>query len=302
MNRQDYDNVRDDEVIFIGGDKGRNTSGNKPPRRPKWLIPAITLAVLAAVALIVVCGRGEKAVSDEQTGLFEESVESKSDSLTTVTTEDPDSCGVAYSEKIDTTVAGGVPLTLYIPHCAVPELSVGAPEADKSEYVLAAQAADIRADNREILGSFVLKGEVLAQGISKKGYCAIIDGRITIGVAENTDLFDKAVETEGYFFRQYPLVDNGSPVDNNLKSSTVRKALCSKAGEIFIAVSREEMTMQDFAAALAAFEVDNAIYLVGSASSYGWYIPKEEEIVEFGINVHRRSYRNESYIRWRKAE
>lgn len=48
--------------------------------------------------------------------------------------------------------------------------------------------------------------------------------------------------------------------------------------------------------------MDNAIYLVGSASSYGWYIPKEEEIVEFGINVHRRSYRNESYIRWRKAE
>lgn len=97
-------------------------------------------------------------------------------------------------------------------------------------------------------------------------------------------------------------MDNGTPVDNNLKSASVRKALCSKADEIFIAFSREEMTMQDFAAALAAFGVDNAIYLVGSASSYGWYIPKEEEIVEFGINVHRRSYRNESYIRWRKAE
>lgn len=105
MNRQDYDNVRDDEVIFIGGDKGRSVNGNKPPRRSKWLIPVITLAVLAAVALIVVCGRGEKAVNDEQTGLFEESVESKSDSLMTVATEDPDSCGVAYSEKIDTTVA-----------------------------------------------------------------------------------------------------------------------------------------------------------------------------------------------------
>lgn len=290
--------MRDDEVIFIGGDKGRNINGNKPQKRPKWLIPAIVLLALAAAALTALCGRGEKAVSDEQTGLFEESVETKTDSLTTVATEDPDSCGVAYSEKIDTTVAGGVPMTLYIPHCAVPELSVGAPEADKSEYVLAAQAAD----NREILGSFVLKGEVLAQGISKKGYCAIIDGRITIGVAENTDLFDKAVETEGYFFRQYPLVDNGSPVDNNLKSASVRKALCSKADEIFIAVSQEEMTMQDFAAALAAFGVDNAIYLVGSASSYGWYIPKDEKIVEFGINVHRRSYRNESYIRWRKAE
>ncbi len=302
MNRQDYDNVRDDEVIFIGGDKGRNSNGNKPHKRLRWVFIAIALLVLAAVTMIAVCGRGEKAVNDDQAGLFEESVETKADSLTTVVTEDPDSCGVAYSEKIDTTVAGGIPLTLYIPHCAVPELSVGAPEEDKSEYVLAAQAADIRADNREILGSFVLKGDVLAQGISKKGYCAIIDGRITIGVAENTDLFDKAVETEGYFFRQYPLVDNGVPVDNNLKSASVRKALCSKGSEIFIAVSQEEMNMRAFAATLAAFGVDNAIYLVGSASSYGWYIPEGGEVMEFGINVHRRSYRNESYIRWRKEE
>lgn len=301
MNRQDYDNVRDDEVIFIGGDKGRNTNGNKPHNRPKWRVLVIVLIVLVAVALAVVCGRGERPTDEDQTGLFEESIETKSDSLTTVVTEDPDSCGVAYSEKIDT-LAADVPLTLYIPHCAVPELSVGAPEEDKSEYVLAAQAADIRADNREILGSFVLKGDVLAQGISKKGFCAIIDGRITIGVAENTDLFDKAVETEGYFFRQYPLVDNGVPVDNNLKSATVRKALCSKGGEIFIAVSQDDMTMQDFAATLAAFGVDNAIYLVGSASSYGWYIPEEGEAIEFSPNVHRRSYRNESYIRWRKAE
>ena len=302
MNRHDYDNVRDDEVIFIGGDKGRDINGNRPPKRPKWLVPVIVLLALAAVALVAVCVRGEKAVNDDQAGLFEESVETKADSLTTVATEDPDSCGVAYSEKIDTTVARGIPLTLYIPHCAVPELSVGAPEADKSEYVLAAQAADIRADNREILGSFVLKGDVLAQGISKKGFCAIIDGRITIGVAENTDLFDKAVETEGYFFRQYPLVDNGTPVENNLKSASIRKALCSKNDEIFIAVSQIEMTMQNFAATLAAFGVDNAIYLVGSASSYGWYIPEEGKVIEFGLNVHRRSYRNESYIRWRKAE
>lgn len=60
MNRQDYDNVRDDEVIFIGGDKGRNTSGNKPPRRPKWLIPVIALLALAAAALIALAGEAKR--------------------------------------------------------------------------------------------------------------------------------------------------------------------------------------------------------------------------------------------------
>ena len=39
-----------------------------------------------------------------------------------------------------------------------------------------------------------------------------------------------------------------------------------------------------------------------SSEAYKEYIPEEGEVLEFGINVHRRSYRNESYIRWRKAE
>ena len=59
---------------------------------------------------------------------------------------------------------------------------------------------------------------------------------------------------------------------------------------------------RDVAESLVAFGVDNAIDLVGSASSFDWHLPEEGEIVEFGINVHRRSCRNESYIRWRKAE
>ena len=92
----------------------------------------------------------------------------------------------------------------------------------------------------------------------------------------------------------------GHPVAHSL-SPRIHAAFGKQAG-IDIDYVAIDAQAEDFAAALAAFEVDNAIYLVGSASSYGWYIPKEEEIVEFGINVHRRSYRNESYIRWRKAE
>ena len=300
MKTNDRDNVREDEIIFIG--KQTTPERGKKSGWRKWgIFIALALCVVAvAVVIAVTSGGGSEPDEPEQTGLFEESVEVPADSTVLVVGDEPS--GKPYTERIDTTV-GTVPLTLLIPHNAVPDLSVGAPEYDKNEYILAAQAADIRADNRQILGSFVLGGEVLTEGTSKRGFCAIIDGKITVGVSENTTLFDKAVETGGYFFRQYPLVDNGSPVRNdNLKRQTVRKALCSKGGRVFVAITGTDVTMNDFADLLAGFGVENAIYLVGSASSYGWYIPEDGDLVEIGSDIHRPSYRNESYIRWRKAE
>lgn len=302
MKTNDRDNVREDEIIFIGKQGSSSESKKKTGRRGGIFIAlAVAVVVVAVVAVIAAGGRGGGA-SDEpdETGLFEEIVEAPVDSASFMS--DDDSAGAPCTERIDTT-AGNVPLTLLIPHHAVPDLSVGAPEYDRNEYVLAAQAADIRADNRQILGSFVLGGEILAQGTSKQGFCAIIDGKITVGVSENTTLFDKAVESGGYFFRQYPLVDNGVPVRNdNLKKQTVRKALCSKDGKVFIVITGSELTMNDFSALLAGFGVDNAIYLVGSSSSYGWYIPENGDLVELGLDLHRPSYRNESYIRWRNED
>ena len=52
----------------------------------------------------------------------------------------------------------------------------------------------------------------------------MIDGKVTIGVAENSSLFEEATEKGGYFFRQYPLVDKGTLVENELKSNWRRLA------------------------------------------------------------------------------
>ena len=49
----------------------------------------------------------------------------------------------------------------------------------------------------------------MAWGLSKKGYVSIIEDKITVGVADNSPLFEEATEKGGYFFRQYPLVNNG---------------------------------------------------------------------------------------------
>ena len=178
-------------------------------------------------------------------------------------------------------------------------MTLGVPDRNDKSIILAAQAADIRRDNRKILGAFVLKGEPLAWGLSKKGFCSIIDGVVTVGYSENSPLFEEAVDKGGYFFRQFALVDNGRLVENDLDNKTMRKALCSRSGQIFIAVSETDESMHNFAQALVDLEVDNAIYLVGSHSSFGWFIDENGEKTLFAPDVHRGTYKNENYIVWK---
>lgn len=210
-----------------------------------------------------------------------------------------DSLQAAYVEKLDTTI-NDVVLSIYIPHnTQAPILTVGAPDAETRKAIMAFQAADIRADNREILGSFVLKGDIIARGKSKDGFCAIIDGKVTVGVEENSSLFEEAAEKDGYFFRQYSLVKNGVLEESEIKNKTMRKALCDRGGQIFVAVSETDESMHDFAQALVDLGVDNAIYLVGSHSAFGWYRDEAGEQTYFGADVHRQSYRKENYIVWK---
>ena len=107
-----------------------------------------------------------------------------------------------------------IPIRMYIPHHAEMSLHLGRINRQDTTIVYVAQAADVRADNGGIVGAFVLCGEPKAWGLSKKGFCASIDGKVTVGVAANSPLFEQATERGGYFFRQYPLVDNGVPVFN----------------------------------------------------------------------------------------
>ncbi len=94
-----------------------------------------------------------------------------------------------YVERLDT-VVGGVPLVVLTPHDAVPSLHVGADVLKSKDAVMAMQAADIRSDNGGIVGAFVVEGNLLSRGKANTGFCAIIDGTITIGVADATPLFE----------------------------------------------------------------------------------------------------------------
>ncbi len=287
--------IRDDEFRVIGHTPIQDTEAQDKHRRNLGVAIVSAVLVIAIGILAIVFWPKEKP-EDPNDGLFENiEVEEAQKEVNPFGAKTE----AAYTEKLDTAI-NGVQLALYIPHNAKPELTLGVPDRNDKNIILAAQAADIRRDNRKILGAFVLKGEPLAWGLSKKGFCAIIDSTVIVGYSENSPLFEEAIENGGYFFRQFPLVDNGRLVENDLDNKTMRKALCSRAGQLFVAVSETDESMHDFAQALVDLGVENAIYLVGSHSSFGWFIDSTGDKVLFAPDVHRGTYKNENYILWKQ--
>ena len=295
-----YD-IKDDELRVIGKPAVQSSpSPQKPGKSLLWTI--LSIAAVAIAGIIVFITTKDKDIVEEP-GLFEEI---PAQTVTSSATEtkiklgmEPDSLSHSFTEKIDTTI-NDIPLTIYIPHNATAELCLKTPDINDPDIIFCAQAADIRKDNKKIVGAFVLKGKPLAWGLSKKGYCGIIDGKIIVGVADNSPLFEEATEKGGYFFRQYPLVNNGILVENEPKNKAIRKALCDRNGEIFVAVSNTPESFHDFSQALVDLNVDNAIYLVGSEYAKGWYRNQDGEVIDFS-KARRDRYRYENYIIWKKS-
>lgn len=301
-NKQRYDDISDDEIRIIGD--------SKEPRNIKRLVilVLVVVAVVAGVVALVVARPNtaltENNETEEQIPIYGEEPEPVVDDV--VDTEHFSRIKVvegerAFTELRDTTI-NDVPLRLYIPHNAELSLHVGKMDREDEDVVYTAEAAFIRADNHAILGAFVLKGEPLAWGLSMRGYCASIDGEVTVGVADNSPLFEEAINRGGYFFRQYPLVDNGVFVANEPKNKSVRRAICERRGEIFMIESLTKESFHDFTQALVDLGVDNAVNLAGS-EAYGWAIDRDGVKHEFGTpNFYTgrgKMPKNTNYLVWR---
>lgn len=280
------DEIQDDELRVIGRPSG--SEDTRKPRKWLWIVMAVAI-VAAVVAATIICSRKPGPGNDPV--VFDSSIKEKIEPLGNYA----DTTGKAYTEHLELTI-NDIPLDIYIPHNAKPSLAIGTPDIFDKNIVLVTQAADIRADNGKINGAYVLAGKPMAWGLSKKGYVGIIDDKITVGVADNSPLFEEATEKGGYFFRQYPLVDNGVLVENEPKGKAIRKAICDRAGEIIVVMSISPESFHDFAQALVDLQVDNAVYLVGS-DSYGFFRDKYDHLTQI-CEKRRRGYKYENYIKW----
>lgn len=287
---KEINEIRDDEIRVIGEEK--------PPKPQgwKWLLLLAAGIVIGIVIWQIWPSKPEPPVVDPEQGVFEPSnvvVEQPAVKLPLAKAEET---GYAFIEMADTMI-NDIPMRLYIPHQVTMSLHLGAIDRNDPGIIFTAQAADIRADNGGIVGAFVLKGEPKAWGLSKKGYCAIIDDTVTVGVADNSPLFEEATEKDGYFFRQFPLVDNGQLVESEQKGKSVRRALCDRGGEIFTVETLTQESFHDFSQALVDLGVGNAIYLIG-ANAYGWATDINGERHEFGDPNPKTSkkWRNINYL------
>lgn len=291
--------IEDNEIRIIGGNP--NQKGH--PRHKRhfgwWLCGFLAVIIIVAgIVLFAVSGASIAPNQDIVEGVFEPEEQPAQPRPLRKWIADGDTITVRGTLVYDT-IVNDIPLRLMRPLHTTPHLAVGYDcLRDTADIVLLFQAADVRRDNHKIVGAFVLQGKPLSWGLSKRGYCAIIDSTVTIGVADNSPLFEKATERNGDFFRQYPLVDRGQLVENELKTKSVRRALCEVEGCVIVAETITRESMHDFAQALVDIGVANAIYLTGS-TSIGWYMDIN------GTATHTQEgdwqtqiYKNVSFIVW----
>lgn len=179
-------------------------------------------------------------------------------------------------------------------------LSFDLPDKGDTTVLLAVQAADIRRDNGGIVGDFVLRGERLARGKRKSGYCALLDRKVLLGAATDDEAMERCIRQKGDFFRQYPLVINGEIQENRLKGKALRRALARQGETLCFVESCNRESVYDFAEALADFGFSEALYLVGG-NSYGWWRESNNAVHEFGQPITGASYPNLNYIVFRSS-
>lgn len=287
MKPSNYD-ILDTEIRIIG-----DTSSAPKPKR-KWLWWMLAIVVISIIGIIILM----QALKFSEKGTIYEP------NQTNISQPHPLRIWVHSLKNIQTvgtvtkdTTVNDIPMRIYVPLNCTPRLEVGYECIDDTaKNILLFQAADIRADNLKIVGAFVLRGKPLSWGLSKKGYCGIIENQVSIGVADNSPLFELATEKGGYFFRQYPLVSNGYLVENELKSQSTRRGLCELEGRVAVVETYTPESLHDFAQALVDIGVTNAIYLVGS-SSIGWCKTVDGIGIPSG-QWEPRIYENVSFIVW----
>lgn len=186
--------------------------------------------------------------------------------------------------SVDSILVGNHKLYIYpLPQNCKPQLTQQRPSATDNSILLCAAAAFTRLDNGQVDGLFVVNGRV-SGAVSKRlgGGCLLNDNSSEVklfGTRDGNLLTKKWIDSnlthEGVsFFQQLQLVRDYKVLRYGRDSSYFqRRAIVdyeNKNQAPAIIESASVLTMQQFADALAAINIRNALYLDMGAWDEGW--------------------------------
>lgn len=292
------DNMSDYEIRILGSNiepiSGLNKQNKKWYHTHRKLLIWTCILIFVGIASII----GTWIYLRSNASLLNNSSDyiCQTDTLSIETLQDHDNTGPSYTIVGDT-IINDIPLRIFTPIGGRMELVVGHhPEMDNN-IILAAHAADLRDDDGTPAGAFVYNGELLAKGHSKYGFCAIVGGTVSIGRQIETPLFERAIEKNGCFFRQYSIVSKGKLMSVPPKGKSQRRALCLKDNVFIIVETTTSESYHDFAQALEDFGVSEALALVGSNAAVMWR--EESGALQQSGGIFGDSYPLENYIVWK---
>lgn len=287
--------MKDTDIEVLGSKPKPDNSGKK---RTLLLVGILFLIAAIVVVLIMLLMQNQNPPENNAgtSNARENEIGSTSDKDTV--SDEPFCVSYVFDNTSKDTL-----LRLFEPGGATVELLMYADyDTNDQSIIFASQAANIRAEDRDIIGDFVYKGEVKAEGYVDSttiGFCAIFGGKVVLGKSYPTNYLDSAIDGKGYFYRHYIYVTNEGPESFSNNAKSYRRAICIRDNKkVAVVESYDRMTMSDFADALYDHSISLAVGLMGSKNLDEWYRVDSGRVVLYTNSYPPNPNRN--YLIFRK--
>ena len=256
--------ISDDDVVVIGGSDWKP---KKDPGRPnRWKAVAFILAGILVAACLFYIGRHIKHSREFIQSRYADTV---IEALAQPVEGKP---GIhAFSEDI-----ANVKLKIYRLDNLKAHFADTVPDYADSTIYLVTRSSDYKiiGDKKEIIGDYIVDGEVVEKSNWRAGFMAIVDGNAQIGIDRSSKIAKHVQKSGGSMFRQLALVSANISCDNQfiLRGKVTRCAYGrDRQGKLYFIETVEPETLSGFADALIEYGFIDAVYITGGSQPNLFY-------------------------------
>ena len=248
--------ISEDDVVIIGGSEWKPE--RKPQRPNRWKLIAFILAGILVTLGLFYLGR--------HLLYSKEFIQARNaeDIIAALAQPMKGKAGVTpLCEE-----AMGVKLRIYRLDGLRAHFADTVPDYRDSSIYLVTRSSDYKiiGDRKEIIGDFILNGNVLEKSNWRAGFMAIVDGNAQIGIDRSNKIRKHVKENNGSMFRQMGLVSAGIRCNKQfiLKGKVTRCAYArDRYNKLYFIETENPETLYGFADALIEYGFIDAIYVTG---------------------------------------